>query len=249
MSGNCRLDKPYWFYPEHPGRMIFWKVWGSHSHDTAIPSSDIDYCGVYVLPTERILGIYPPEQTIVGDKPDYQLHEVGKFCELLLKGNPGIVEMLFTSKLCAYEHDWTPLYLERKRFLSKKTVTNYIGYAEGQLQKIAKGTSVHTKGGEPSEKWAYHLTRLLRDSARIMNGGEPEVWKSGEEREHLMKIRTGDILPMRVVDDAKGEIFRQREALKTSGLPEESDRAWLEEWLLTIRRNHFQRNESSCFSV
>jgi predicted nucleotidyltransferase len=230
------MHAPYNFIPPCPGRMLVWKVWGSHSHGTQTPASDIDYCGVYVLPTSKILGIYPPEDSIVGEKPDFQLHEAGKFCQLLLKGNPGIVEILFTEKLFERTGEWEMLRHYRRRFLSKKTVANYIGYAEGQLQKIVKGTSVHTKGGEPSEKWAYHLARLLNDSARILNGGEPEVWKSGAELERLMKIRRGDILPMRVVDDCKTEIFRQREHLKVSNLPEESDQAYLEEWLLKLRK-------------
>ncbi len=234
------MKAPYDFSPACAGKVIVWKVWGSHSHGTQVPSSDIDYCGVFILPTEKVVGIYPPEDTLVGEKPDFQLHEVGKFCQLLLKGNPGIVEILFTEELYHSTPEWEVLRQNRVRFLSKRTVENYIGYAEGQLQKIVKGTSVHTKGGMPSEKWAYHLARLLGDSARILKGGEPKVMKDGAELANLMKIRNGDILPSRVVDDCKGEIFRQREQLKTAALPDHSDQSYLEQWLVDMRQNHWR---------
>jgi predicted nucleotidyltransferase len=79
-----------------PGNIIYAKIWGSHSHNTQLPTSDVDYLLVYAAPRDAILGLFKRPDTVDGTKPDFQAHEVGKFCELLIKGNPAIVEMLFT---------------------------------------------------------------------------------------------------------------------------------------------------------
>jgi hypothetical protein len=51
---------------------------------------------VAVSPTEQLLQLIPPKQTIKnasGFKPDFTLHEAGHFCTLLLGGDPRIVEL------------------------------------------------------------------------------------------------------------------------------------------------------------
>ena len=226
--------------PQLRGWLIFSKVWGSHSHNTNIPTSDVDYLGVYVAFNRDLLGLQPPADTIdnpEGVKPDYQIHEIGKFCNLLLKGNPGIIEMLFSDRLTWSDPKWAPLKAERKRFLTQRAVAQYLGYMQGQLKKFAahggKG-GLHTKGGEWSEKWAYHMVRLGYDARRIAQGQEPLVWKEGAERDTLMEIRTGQWSQKRVEDTTLG-LIHEIDGMKPWAIPEEGDREWLNEWLLGVR--------------
>src|SRR6185503_19803307 len=85
-----------------PGKIIFSKVWGSRSHNCEKPDSDWDFSGVYVGDTRKVLSLTPAAETTQNnegaEKPDFSFHEVGKFSSLLLTGNPGIVEMLFTER-------------------------------------------------------------------------------------------------------------------------------------------------------
>lgn len=224
-----------------PGKILFAKLWGSRSHNTHKEDSDYDYCGVYVCPTKQILSLNPPQDTCEQDKAvdkstdqDYQFHEVYKFCKLLMKGNPGIVEMLFTKKFCIYNHPWQKLWEERKRFLTKQVVKSYLGYMDGQLKRLSKGSYLHTTGGDFNEKWAYHIVRLGYDAQLIAMGKEPEIWKEGYGQLTLMKIRNNqfkrdDIMPI------INTIYQNIETLKPWDLPEKGDEQFLNDWLLEIR--------------
>lgn len=224
-----------------PGRVIFSKLWGSYSHNTALPSSDQDYLMVYAAPTRDVLSLHPPVETVDGKNPDFEAHEVAKFCRLLMKGNPSMIECLFTERMCNASPEWGELAAERQRFLSQRVVAQYLGYGLGQLKRFDVGSRLHTKGGKQNEKWLYHMIRVLLDARRIAQGGEPVVWKEGEERETLMRIRSGAIHHENVVVMAR-TLIAETDALKPWPLPELGDDVWLNNWLLNIRLN---QNQSS----
>jgi predicted nucleotidyltransferase len=221
--------------------MVFSKTWGSRSHNTNKESSDWDFSGVYVGDTKRYLGMTPEQESFQNkegdEKPDFSFHEVGKFCNLLLVGNPGIVEMLFTEIMCISTPEWEELKANRKRFLSKSSVRQYLGYAEGQLKKLKHGNYLHTKGGDYNEKWAYHLIRLLMDAEKIVNGSIPVIWKEegSDEHKQLMQIRHEKLTKQDVIDDAEKRVERINARLLDSKLPERGDQEFLEDWLVNLR--------------
>lgn len=220
-----------------PGELLFAKVWGSHSHNTDLQTSDTDFLVVYVAPTKKILSLNPPAETVDGKGPDFQAHELKKFCSLLMKGNPAIVECLFTDRMHTYSNDWLQMRENRKRFLTKRCIQQYIGYARGQLHRLKAKTYLHTTGGKYNTKWAYHMIRLLHDATRIVEGGEPLVWKmSGTaERDLLMNIRLGNVSQEDVEKMSNQMVKDIDEQLLTSTLPEDGDIDWLNEWMLHIR--------------
>lgn len=217
-----------------PYRLIFSKVWGSHSHNTNIPGSDIDYLGVYVAPTKAVLSLDKPPQTIEGKSPDIESHEVEKFCRLLIKGNPSMVEMLWTEIMCVGSSEWEELRTMRHEFLSCQVIKQYLGYSRGQLHRLDAGTRLHTKGGAYNTKWAYHMIRVLGDALLIAKGGGPEVWKDGEEHALLMQIRCGEFTPEQIISMAQ-ERTAAVEGLRPWPLPENGNQAYLNKWLLDIR--------------
>jgi hypothetical protein len=229
-----------------PGTMLFSKVWGSHSHNTALPDSDVDYLVVYVAAPQDLLGLHPPAETVTHEKPDCQFHEVGKFASLLLKGNPGIVECLFTERLCYETGAWQLLKQMRGEFLNARTVGAYLGYCMGQTKKLWNRGYLHTSGGSYNAKWAYHLIRLAKDAYRICQGQEPVVWKEGEELELLMDIRHGR--------KTQGEVERMAtalindiEAARPWPIPEKCNEERLNHWLLYVRgyKSHQEFNAST----
>lgn len=223
--------------PTFKGTVLFSKIWGSHSHQTSVAASDVDYLAVYAANTRDLLSLDPPSETLTGEKPDYQVHEVKKFCDLLMKGNPGIIEMLFTDKLMTTTAAWEELRAERKKFLTTTVVEQYLGWAGGQLHKLAaKGGKggLHSKGGVYNEKWAYHLIRILLDVKRIATGQEPLVWKEGEERELLLRVRREEI-GQSVVEQMAKKMVAEIDSLKPWPLPEQPDKVFLNNWLLRIR--------------
>lgn len=226
---------------KYPGRLLFAKVWGSRSHNTELPTSDTDYLAVYAAPPSALLSIDGPTETLETHEPDLQAHEVRKFCGLLLKGNPGILEMLWTEKMTYETSEWIDLKRERSRFLSAEAIRQYLGYAQGQLRKLSAhgGTAgLHTKGGEYNEKWAYHIVRLLLDAAKIAAGKDPVIWKeeTDPDREILMSIRHGQVT-REFVETFAHIAIHKIESLKPWPLPEFGDKAFLDRWLMGVRIN------------
>lgn len=218
------------------GDIIFAKVAGSHSHNCNVPTSDVDALGVYVADIDSILGLDDVEDTVTTDGNNCTLHEVGKFCHLLLKGNPTVVEMLWTDRMCYETAMWLDLKKERKRFLTCRVLEQYLGYMISQMRKLEKGTSVHTTGGQYNEKFAYHFLRLGGDAVAIARGDDPQVWKEeGHERDVLMKARAGKYSQAWVLDRAK-TMIDFIDGKKPWPLPEDGDREWLNDWLLWVRK-------------
>ncbi len=217
-----------------PDRPLFMKVWGSHSHNTALPTSDVDYLAVYAASAVEMLSMNKPPLSVANKKPDLEAHEVEKFCNLLIKGNPSMVEMLFTDKMYWAADEWMELREVRGKFLSAQAVLQYVGYANGQLARLGRGARLHTGGGEYSPKWAYHMLRVLGDATSIAEGGYPIVWKEGPERDLLMDVRLLERTPEQVVAMAEQRLDHI-ESLKPWPLPDEGDRVLLNDWLLWVR--------------
>jgi len=185
---------------------------------------------------EKAASLYPETETIVGEKPDFQAHEIKKFCELLLKGNQGIIEMLFTDKMCYVTPEWQQLIDNRDRFLSRKVVKQYIGYCQGQLKRLKNSTSLHTKSGQYNTKWAYHMIRLVTDAERIASGNAPVVWKEGDELRLLMDVRAGKFSKEDVENMANEKIERVVSIAESSELPKSGDAEFLNDWLIGVRK-------------
>ncbi len=217
------------------GKLIFAKIAGSHSHNTNVPESDLDALGVYQADTDEVLGIDSPKDTICNSSNDFTIHELSKFCRLLLKGNPGIIEMLFTEKMCFETGEWRELRDNRKRFLSQRVIKQYLGYLNAQMHKLNHGTYLHTTSGKYNTKFAYHFIRLGKEALNISEGKDPVVWVDGADRDLLLTIREGVYTEFAVKGMAH-RLIRKVESNKPWPLPEEGDKEWLNDWLLKVRK-------------
>ncbi len=215
------------------GRILFIKVAGSYGYNLPVHSSDMDYLAVYQAPTRKILSLKKPEETIVFKSPDYQIHEVEKFCNLLLKGNPTVVEMLFTERLMKESAAWQELKKERYRFLTRAVVRACLGFGQDQLWK-ARSSAPH--GTNYKDKWVYHMMRSLLDAKRIARGDAPVVWKEDPDRKYLLAIRNREVEWEKILEDAEAAIKiieSQKPWPKVRELPDED---FLDDWLVKLRK-------------
>jgi hypothetical protein len=235
---NDRVDKAYYEFlrkMNFPGTPIFAMVAGSYCYGTNGPTSDVDFKAVYVVPVSELVGLHTPADAVTGKDPDCEAHEVGKFCRLLLKGNPGMIEMVFNKRFAYVTEAWQELRENAVKFLSKRTVQQYLGYCGGQLHRLKAHQSVHTAGGEANGKWAYHIVRLVWEAELIAFGSQPKVYW-GDENKLLMDIRAGWVCIDIVVNEVR-EKMDKVEGHLTDGckLPDEGDAEWLNKWLLRVR--------------
>jgi len=118
--------------------IIFKTIVGSQAYGTATVNSDLDVKGIYVQSLNEILGFNYIEQINVSKDETY--YEVKRFLELLVQGNPTMLELLFMPENCIIEKK--PIFdfiLKHKdKFITKKCLESFGGYAISQIRK-AKG--------------------------------------------------------------------------------------------------------------
>ena len=85
------------------GLIIYECISGSRAYGLALPTSDTDIRGVFILPKEQYYGLnYIPQ--VADETNDTVYYELGRYIELLGKSNPNILELLATPKAVSYTH-------------------------------------------------------------------------------------------------------------------------------------------------
>lgn len=156
---------------QQKGLVLLDCISGSKAYNLALPSSDTDRKGVFILPKERLFG-FEHTQQVSDESSDQVYFEIKRFLELLLKNNPNILELLNTPKNCiVYKHPLMDL-VKSEDFLSKLCLESFAGYASSQIKK-AKGLNkkinkafesdrksvldfcfvVHGNGSVPLKEW------------------------------------------------------------------------------------------------
>ncbi|MFE7462361.1 nucleotidyltransferase domain-containing protein [Nocardiopsis terrae] len=221
-------------------------VVGSTAYNLARPSSDVDRLGVFAAPTTAVLGLTPVNESVVTTRPDVTMHEAGKLCGLLLGGNPTITELLWLPD-DLYD-TVTPLGRElvdiRAAFLCGVRVhDSYLGFARGQLNRIAKTLENPPKVGNSRgavAKAARHMARLLHQGRELYTTGQLTVRLDAETAagvfEFGQSVAAGDV-------DQAVRLLGRTEAAMVSGspLPERPDTARVQDWLLRVRAAHWGR--------
>ena len=145
---------------------------GSQAYGTAIPTSDIDYAGVYIQHLDNILG-YGYKEQINDDKNDTVFYEIKRFLDLVSTNNPTILELLNTPEDCIlYKHPFMGEILQhRDKFITKKCSNSFAGYA---LQQIKKA-----KGQDKKQNWEKDkVTRKdVLDFCYVIESEKSIPWK------------------------------------------------------------------------
>lgn len=129
--------------------LLFKCLSGSRAYNTFTETSDYDYKGVYVQPDNDVLGFRYKEQININKDETY--YEIRRFVQLLQTANPTVLEMLFTEPDIAL-NPWSIMTACKEKFLTKKCLASFGGYAVAQLKK-AKGLD---------KKMNWELEKMVR---------------------------------------------------------------------------------------
>lgn len=225
----------------HVTNILLSGVVGSTAYGLAGPDSDIDRLGVFAAPTTAFHGLTFPTESIVSSKPDATHHEARKYCSLALGGNPTVSELMWLDS-----HEVvTPLGGEligiRSAFLSAKRARDaYLGYATQQFKRLeARGDgSFSADTRKRTAKHARHLMRLCAQGYELYATGNLRIRLDDPQRylDFGERVAGGDIEHARSVMGAYEAAFDE----KPSVLPDEPDRAVVEDWLLRVRATFFE---------
>lgn len=237
---------------------------GSGLHGTAIAgSADHDEMGVFVEPPECVIGLAGPMDHYVwrtrpeghrsghGDT-DLVMYSVRKFLDLACAGNPTVLLPLFAPAESVYTA--TELGEELRRlapaFLSQRAVRRFVGYLDGQVDRLLGRGRQSAVPNRPEVverygydvKYAAHALRLSYQGLEIARHGRLTLPMPAAERDHVLRVKTGGVPRMQeVLDDIAAVRAQIVDLLESDATPltTEADRDRISAWSIEAHRRHW----------
>lgn len=107
---------------------------GSQAYGLALPHSDTDIKGIFIVPRHAYYGMTYTDQ-VNNETNDVSYYEIGKIIDLLVKNNPNILELISTPDDCVLYRHPVLEKLRPKMFLSKLCCQTFGQYAYAQIKK------------------------------------------------------------------------------------------------------------------
>lgn len=128
---------------------------GSHAYGTNLPTSDVDYRGLFFAPQECIrTPFFNMNEVTDTREEDTKYYDLNQFMKLYTTMNPNILELLFTdrSKIELTSDPYEHLRANGSKLLSSKVAFTFSGYAIAQLKRIKGHNKWINKGAAGIEK-------------------------------------------------------------------------------------------------
>lgn len=216
---------------------------GSIAHGMYIPKSDPnsiddkDTMAVCVPPPDYYVGLQSfarrGTREIKYREWDIVVYEAKKAINLLLKGNPNVLSLLWVSPNHYIKR--TPagdlLVENRQIFVGRHVYRSFVGYAHAQLHRMTHHAFegyMGAKRKELVEKFGYdvknagHLVRLLRMGIEFLRDGE--LYVERHDAQQLLEIKRGEWALERVQEEASRLFRLAEETYLKCTLPKGPDR-------------------------
>ncbi|MEO3744466.1 nucleotidyltransferase domain-containing protein [Plantactinospora sp. B5E13] len=225
-------DQPALDGPELVARhTIYAAVVGSRAFGLATEESDTDLRGVYAAPASAFWSLVKPPPHVDGPEPEQFSWEVERFCELALKANPNLLEVLHSGDVRVLTPVGEELLELRPAFLSQLVFQTYSGYVLSQFRKLEADLRQH---GQPRWKHVMHLLRLLLNGRDLLRHGRL-VLDVGEHRDRLLAVRRGELGWPEVESWRLTLHAGLDDALRDTVLPAGPDTTRVDAWLRSVR--------------
>lgn len=232
-----------------PGHLGLLAVAGSRAYGLDHADSDIDVRGVYVAPTEQLLGLSSPKESFdrssidaeSGLELDVVCHELGKFTSLALAANPNILEVLFADhgvpgQFILADDVLQPLLDVRHLTLSRHAARTYGGYMVSQIKRMERAAAGESGTGEfrpgRAVKAVRHALRLADQGLALLRTGQMHLRVNNPEelRRQAQQLTLEDAAQF-----IEQKLAKIDEAAETSPLPPDPDRDTVSDAVRTIR--------------
>jgi len=225
---------------------------GAHAYGFPSPDSDLDLKAIHIAPTDRLLGLAPPNPTadraeiIEEVEIDYTSNELGGVLAGILGGNGNYLERVLGRTSVRSSDLHASLRPVVQANLTRRVHRHYRGFASGQQRELEK---------KPTVKKLLYVLRTALTGIHLLRTGELETdltllldtYDLGDARELIAAKRAGERV---AADPALLEAWRPRldgilgsidEAHASSVLPEEPAQPDLaESWLIEARRSRLK---------
>jgi predicted nucleotidyltransferase len=205
-----KYNAPKWLTED---RVSYLTVMGSHAYGTNTPESDFDFYGFCLPPVEvtfpHLKGYVPGFSENVPNFENFQglhledfdvqfdltVYSLPRYFSLCMKGNPNMVDSLFTADECVVKQDNVGKMVRDNKnlFLSQRCWHSFKGMAYSHVSRLRSG---HTKDGrmELANKFgydtkdAYHCVRMLMEVDMVLHEGTLDLQRN---KEMLKDVRNG----------------------------------------------------------
>ncbi len=230
-------------------------VSGSHLYGFDSEDSDVDYRGMFIVDSNKLLGLYGLDEVVEirFDDKDIVLFEIKKEINLALKGNCNVLE-----------HINAPQVFNTARFLEMKQAINN-SFGKTGLYNSYKGLATFNYkkfilGGKSNAKKYLYVLRGLMAGIHVLRTGriEPNIQKlnihfnipevnklvamkmAGDELEEIPKdLMDGSI--ERIISKLLDELDDAFIKSKIPGSPDDKDVRLVNSLLIKIRKENFMQ--------
>lgn len=176
---------------------------------------------------------------------DVVVYSARKWCRLALAGNPTVLLALFVpdDEVAFRNEAGVELVDNAHRFVSKLAADRFLGYLRGQRAAMTGESGAHTNRPELVEvhgydtKFAMHALRLGVQGAELLTTGRITLPIAEPDLSRLRAVRRGEVELADVIAQVDEAEARLLELQASSSVPDEPDRAWVDDWL---HRSHVE---------
>jgi predicted nucleotidyltransferase len=216
-------------------KLILKTVVGSRAHGLANENSDIDYRGVFLVPTRELLKLNAPKDftSWIENREDDISYELGKFLFLATKCNPTILEV-FKAPVVESSDIGESLRKQFQRVWNSIDVRNaFIGYGLNQRKKF-----LEEKDKRP-HKFAVAYLRTLVQAYYLLTFEELIIDMSNtEEFETLKRFKNGQYEVSEVIQKCWEWENKVKESYNHNS-DKKTDLDQINSWLIKVRRSHW----------
>lgn len=151
-------------------------VVGSQMYGLATDNSDRDEAGIFMETPQEVCGLHSKDVQVYRDKPagvkseagdlDLSMYSLRKFVKLAVKGNPSILQILYSPEYILLEDTGKRLIDFRHNFYSHNAGKAFLGYLVAQRMKMTGERSQTVNRPELVEKYGYD-TKFAMQSVRL----------------------------------------------------------------------------------
>lgn len=213
-------------------RVIYRCVVGSRAFGLGTEESDTDRRGVYLPSADLHWSLYGVPEQLENERTEECYWELQKFLVMALKGNPNILECLYTPLVEFVTPLGQELLAMREAFLSRLVYQTYNGYVMSQFKRMEADLR---NQGKVKPKHVMHLIRLLLSGIHVLREGFVPV-DVGQHRERLFAIKN-EAMPWDDIEAWRKQLHAEFDrALEETALPERPDYERANEFLVKARR-------------
>ena len=175
------------------------------------------------------------------------VYSLRKWARLAADGNPTVLLPLFVpeDEIVVGSPTADEVRANAYRFASKRSIQRFLGYLESQLKAMTGQRAARTNRPELvaehgyDTKFAMHAARLGVQGIEFATTGRITLPIPEPHRELLRSIRAGRLDLSETLGVITGYQAQLEQELERDRLPDEPDRAWIDEWLIRTYREQW----------